>query len=277
MASRGIVEFGGRNYVERRMNYKKSPLLVSNYAALALSLTVLVAILVTLNRISVSNGGILFGMVFALTFPVLLLFGCAGAILYLVLLLFNIRATARSRKDVIFSQENRRVWITFSGTTAAVILITVIFGLVTTPLVIVLGREFSVRNPFRTSSIRNVPVYPAEIRDDQSQYDEIDETLFRSYNVENTHPDEIAAWHESTFSEPPWSIIQINHYVEDDPYIGRTAYYCFQVKHEEGRNQPQTYFIEIFGEDAKSYDGTHVNIGTPKPITNVCEQFLNKP
>jgi hypothetical protein len=260
------------------MMKRSEPLLLINIIALGVALILLVAIFAILLWVFLSSGGLFFGMMLAFLFPVFLVCAIAGAVVYIALLVSNAWVTVRRKKAGTIPKRLGYIWLIFGGLTTTVALITVICGIVSMPLVAVLARTVKVSNPFLTAPVRSVPTYPSTVWDDQSQYDEVKETLFRSYNVPNSHPDDVADWYQSALSEPPWSVLQVNRYVEDDKRIGRIVRYCIQAQLNEGSEQQRTYYVEIFGQDDEtSFWGTHVNIGTPKPITDVCERFLDEP
>jgi hypothetical protein len=201
------------------MMKRSGPLLIINIIALGVALVLLAAILVILLWVFLSDEGLFFGMMLAFLFPVLLVCATAGAVVYVALLVSNIWVTVRRKKDGALSGRSGYTWLVFGGLTTIVVLTTVVCGIVSMPLVAVLARTARVRNPFLTAPLRSVPTYPSIVEDDQSKYDEVGETLFRSYNVPDSHPDDVADWYQSALSEPPWSVLQVNRYVEDDEYI----------------------------------------------------------
>lgn len=259
------------------MMKRSEPLLIINIIALGVALILLMAIVAILLWVFQSNEGLFFGMMLTFLFPVFLVCVIAGAVVYVALLVSNARVTVRRKKAGTIPKRLRYNWLVFGGLTTTVALITVVCGIFSMPLVVELARAIKVSNPFLTAPVRSVPTYPSTVRDNQSEYDEMDETLFRSYNVPNSHPDDVAAWYQSALSEPPWSVLQVNRYVEDDEYTGRIVLHCIQAQLSEGSEQQRTYYVEIFGPDETSFEETHVNIGTPKPITDVCERFLDEP
>lgn len=259
------------------MMKRKEPILIVNVIALGVGLMNFIAIAAILVWVFGSNQGMFFGMMLAFLFPVLLILAVAGAVVYAALLVSNVWITIRRKKAGALSRQLGYTWLVFGGVTTTVVLITIVCAVVSAPLVAVLSRTLRVSNPFLTAPVRSVPAYPSTIRDDQSQYQEMSETLFRSYNVPSTHPDQIADWYQDVLSEPPWSVVQVNRYIEDDETVGRIVLHCIQTQRDEGNGQQRTYFIEIFSKDEISYWGTHVNIGTPNPVTNICEQFLEEP
>jgi len=257
------------------MEEKSDTLLTLNSFTLLISLTLLVGILAIL-LITFSTGlGMLFGMLLALVYPVLLLLALCGFGLYVVLLVLNIKATVRWIRKKTSARRPKLTLLVFSGST--VILIAVVSGLISAPLIIIEARQFSVSNPFLTRPVRIVPVYPIGRMDDQSKFDEIGQTFFRSYNVANRHADDIVSWYQDVFAQPPWTLVETNRYEENDPIIGEMVYYCIVVKRNEDDNQMRTYYVEIFGKDVESNHEIHINIGTPNPITDVCGRFLDSP
>jgi len=160
------------------MEEKSDTLLTLNSFTLLISLTLLVGILAIL-LITFSTGlGMLFGMLLALVYPVLLLLALCGFGLYVVLLVLNIKATVRWIRKKTSARRPKLTLLVFSGSTVILILIAVVSGLISAPLIIIEARQFSVSNPFLTRPVRIVPVYPIGRMDDQSKFDEIGQRFF---------------------------------------------------------------------------------------------------
>lgn len=254
---------------------RKEPLLTINLIAFGIVVVLLVGIVVILWWVVWSNEGLLFGMMLAFLFPVLLVAAAAGVLAYIALFALNGWITLHRIKLHTSSRQLGYAWLTFGGMTIVTILIAAISGLVSVPLVSILAETLRTSNPFLTRPVRSVPTYPSFVWQDQSQYDEVGKTLFRSYNVPNSHPDKVVEWYQDVFSEPPWSVVQVNQHRDYNDYTGETYIrYCIQAQHDEGNGQQRTYYLEVFGEDSTSLQEVHVNIGTPNPITDVCERYL---
>jgi len=125
-----------------------------------------------------------------------------------------------------------------------------------------------------TLPVRDVPTYTGRITDDQSQYSEGLQTVFRSFNIPDHSPDEIAAWYRQTLSTPPWSMRQINRYSIQESGVNQVRY-CIQAQRDDEQTA-HVYFWELMGQD-DGVNGVHVNIGTPQPITDTCQRDRKQP
>jgi hypothetical protein len=252
-------------------------LLRLNGIALGLALVLLVGLIGCVLVFLVSGEGLLFGMLLGTFFPYAVLFALVGMILYIALLVSNTRAVTRRPQTNTLSKELRSTWLVFVSLTASILAIIAVCGVLSTPVIGMYAQEFKTRNPFLTAPVRSVPTYPFRAYDVESRYYERERTLHRRYDVYSRHPDEIADWYRDALSKAPWSIVQTNRYIErHDYYDYIIVRHCIQVEWIKETDQPRTYYLEIFGEDSSS-SSVHVNIGTPNPITDVCERFVDRP
>jgi len=125
-----------------------------------------------------------------------------------------------------------------------------------------------------TAPVRDVPAYPGIITHDQSQFDERRNTLFRSFNIPNHNPDEIAEWYENALNQPPWSVVRVNRHYDRIYKNLLITEYCIQAQRDEGDGQKRVYYFELMGQPDNS---VHVNIGTPDPITDTCLRYSKQP
>jgi hypothetical protein len=122
-----------------------------------------------------------------------------------------------------------------------------------------------------TIPVSDVPTFPGTMADDQSEYDDALKTAFRSFNIPGHTPDEIAEWYRNALSKPPWSVVQVNRSLVQETFQEsgpQQVRYCIQSQRQE-ESHPRVYFWEIMGRVDGSL-GTHINIGTPNPITDIC-------
>jgi hypothetical protein len=125
-----------------------------------------------------------------------------------------------------------------------------------------------------TAPVRDIPVYMDNIFDDQSTYWEVDNTVFRSFNIQEEDVEKVVKWYEEVLSEPPWQLIKVNRYTErysGDVYIE----YCIQARRDLD-TEKRLYYWEFLGSNDLSI-GVHVNIGTPNPITDTCMRDFEAP
>ena len=125
-----------------------------------------------------------------------------------------------------------------------------------------------------TAPVRDIPVYAGNIFDDQSQYWEVDNTVFRSFNIEEEDVEKVEKWYEEALSEPPWELIKVNRYTETDSGLVNIRY-CIQARRDID-NEKRLYYWEFVGSNDLSI-GVHVNIGTPYPITDTCMRYIETP
>jgi hypothetical protein len=132
----------------------------------------------------------------------------------------------------------------------------------------------AIENRQMTVAVKDIPIYPGNIFGDQSTYDDVDNTIFRSFNIDQVDVDIVESWYEEVLSNPPWKIIKVDRYSEieiDKVYIR----YCIQAMFEID-NEQQIYYWEFMGTDDIS-QSVHVNIGTPNPITDTCGRYVEYP
>lgn len=121
--------------------------------------------------------------------------------------------------------------------------------------------EEEARNRELTIPVSDFPVFPEGVVNDQSEYEENEQNIFRSFNIRDHNVDEVAEWYENALSNHPWKIIASH---RDE---GERIYHCFEVQRED-----RIYYLELMGGKTGS---VHINIGTPFPITEVCEKYFS--
>jgi len=126
----------------------------------------------------------------------------------------------------------------------------------------------------RTIPVRDVPIYPGTIFSDQSQYLERESTVFRSFNIEQEDVEKVAIWYKETLSIPPWTLVRVDRYTETESGLIYIRY-CIQARRELGDEQ-RLYYWEFMGSNDLSR-GVHVNIGSPNPITDTCNRYIEPP
>jgi len=126
-----------------------------------------------------------------------------------------------------------------------------------------------------TGEVSRVPLYPSSNPDLHTEYLEDDQTQFRSYDVQGASADEVVQWYKGELSRSPWLLIRADRYEGED--VGQSyTRDCVQASYSgEGGQGGQTYYVEVMG-NASEESGVHVNIGTPKPITDTCERFTGE-
>jgi len=129
-------------------------------------------------------------------------------------------------------------------------------------------------NQQRTIPVSDVPIYPGTIFSDQSQYLERENTVFRSFNIEQEDIEKVVKWYEKALSTLPWTLVKVDRYTETEPGLIHIRY-CIQARRKVGDEQ-HTYYWEFMGSNNLSR-GVHVNIGSPNPITDTCNRYIEPP
>lgn len=140
--------------------------------------------------------------------------------------------------------------------------------------VLVTMAEQARMNQRQTIPVRDVPIYPGVIFSDQSQYLEGRNTVFRSFNIEQEDIEQVVKWYKETLSMPPWTIVRIDRYTETESGFTYIRY-CIQAR-REFENEQRMYYWEFMGGNDPSR-GVHVNIGSPNPITDTCDRYVESP
>ncbi|NIN65220.1 MAG: hypothetical protein GTO63_11080 [Anaerolineae bacterium] len=124
--------------------------------------------------------------------------------------------------------------------------------------------------------VRAMPAYPAYVTHDVTRFDDWYDTAFRSFNIPDHTADEVAEWYQQALSQPPWYVVHVDRQVVQAAQsdLGNTEVsYCIQAKLDEGAGQERMYYLEVMWH---SGNPVHVNIGTPLPITEICERHVNE-
>ena len=121
--------------------------------------------------------------------------------------------------------------------------------------------------------VSDVPIYDGTVTHDQSRYNEVRGTAFRSFNVPDSNPDDLVVWYKQVLSEPPWSLVRVDRYMVEESDITHVRY-CIQAQRQTS-DEAVIYYWEFMGRD-DGLNGVHVNIGTPNPITDTCARYLDQ-
>ncbi len=137
--------------------------------------------------------------------------------------------------------------------------------------------EQSKENFEKTASVRSVPVYDSP-EDDNYDFHEHDNNQNRHYNV-NASPFSVQAWYQTELSKSPWNLEWVKSHQDHDTYQSDNFEsqviegYCLYATKQSSDGQIESFFIEVFGDLSKPND-SHINIGTPNPITDTCSRYL---
>lgn len=134
--------------------------------------------------------------------------------------------------------------------------------------------EQAVVNQQKTVPVRDIPIYAGNIFSDQSQYLEVDHTVFRSFNIEQEDIEKVEKWYEDALAKPPWKLVKVNRYTETEAGLVHVRY-CIQATRDID-NEQRIYYWEFMGSNDLSR-GVHVNVGTPNPITDTCRRYVETP
>ncbi len=129
-------------------------------------------------------------------------------------------------------------------------------------------------NQQQTIPVRDIPIYSGTIFSDQSQYLEERNTVFRSFNIEGENVEQVVKWYEEVLSTPPWTLVKVDRYTETESGLTHIRYCIQAIRELEG--EQRTYYWEFMGSDDISR-GVHINIGSPNPITDTCNRYIESP
>ncbi len=133
---------------------------------------------------------------------------------------------------------------------------------------LIIGTQEAAKNRELTAPVRDVPLYPG-IYLDESRYIEDDATVFRSFNVED-ELEQVVRWYQDALASPPWQLVAINRHTIAGEGQERIEV-CIEATRVSDQ-QSRVYYWEFM--DSMIDQGTHINIGTPKPITDVCARYV---
>ncbi len=125
----------------------------------------------------------------------------------------------------------------------------------------------------QAAAVKDVPIYPGNITNNLHEYRDFQDTAYRSFHIQEEDADSVAKWYEQELSEPPWTLIDVNSYLESEKNV---EYYgaCIHAMREfEG--QQQDFWWEIMGRERS--DIARVNIGSPNPISDTCGRYAGSP
>ncbi len=126
--------------------------------------------------------------------------------------------------------------------------------------------------PARNSSIQRAPIYPDSISYDSVEFDETQDTVWRSFQISGYRVSEVAEWYQDALSQPPWFLIQVNTFTSRD-----WTNYCICAKFNSEDNAHKiVYFVELSQSDNETAT-VFVIISTPNPLTDVCSRYHNQP
>ncbi len=126
----------------------------------------------------------------------------------------------------------------------------------------------------QTAPVRDLPIYPGNIRLNQSHYREIDNNVERYFKIEQEGVGKVEKWYEEVLAKLPWKLVKVNRYTETYPGVFNVLY-CVEATRDIG-NEQRVYYWEFFGSNDLSRD-VHVRIGTPNPISDTCRRYVESP
>ena len=138
-----------------------------------------------------------------------------------------------------------------------------------TRMLIVAAQE-AAENRELTAPVRDVPFYPGGL-DDQARYDETKATVFRSFNSDDD-VEQVVRWHQEALNKAPWRLVAVNSHTVVE-YGSTRIKFCIETTRVFDQ-QTRTYYWEFMGDSVTGHV-THVNIGTPKPITDACARYAS--
>lgn len=122
-------------------------------------------------------------------------------------------------------------------------------------------------NQALTAPVRDVPLYPASVVVGGPRYDAQRANVLRSIET-GDDLQRVVEWHRQQLAKAPWQVIGINSH-DDDDGLGYHTEVCIQAR-RVAADGTRMYYWELIGKTA---GGVHINIGTPKPITNACSPY----
>ena len=124
-------------------------------------------------------------------------------------------------------------------------------------------------NQSLTAPVRDVPLYPSSVTVGGPRYDAQEANVSRAIET-GDDLQRVVEWHRQQLAEAPWQVIGINSHNDDDG-LGYHAEVCVQARRVADDGE-RMYYWELIGKMA---GGVHINIGTPKPVTNACSPYTS--
>jgi len=119
-------------------------------------------------------------------------------------------------------------------------------------------------NQTLTAPVREVSLYPSSVTVAGPEYDAQKENVRRSIET-GDELQQVVEWHRQQLAEAPWQVVGIDSH-DDDDGLGYHTEVCIRARRVSGDGE-RIYYWELIG---KAAGGVHINIGTPKPVTNAC-------
>ncbi len=126
-------------------------------------------------------------------------------------------------------------------------------------------------NQSLTAPVRDVPLYPSSVVVGGPRYDAQKANVTRSIET-GDDLQRVVEWHRQQLATAPWQVVGINSHNDDDGF-GYHTEVCIQATRASA-DGARIYYWELIGKTA---GGVHINIGTPKPITNACSPYATQP
>jgi hypothetical protein len=117
--------------------------------------------------------------------------------------------------------------------------------------------------------VRDVPLYPSSVVVGGPRYDAQKANVSRSIETSD-ELQRVVEWHRQQLAKAPWQVIGIDSH-DDDDGLGYHTEVCIQARRVSGDGE-RMYYWELIG---KTTGGVHINIGTPKPVTNACSPYTS--
>jgi hypothetical protein len=126
-------------------------------------------------------------------------------------------------------------------------------------------------NQSLTAPVRDVPLYPSSVVVGGPTYSAQKANVSRSIET-GDDLQRVVEWHRQQLATAPWQVVGINSHNDDDGF-GYHTEVCIQATRASA-DGARIYYWELIGKTAR---GVHINIGTPKPITNACSPYATQP
>lgn len=124
-------------------------------------------------------------------------------------------------------------------------------------------------NQALTAPMRDAPLYPGSVVVSGPTYAAQKTNVWRSIETGDELP-RVVEWHRQQLSTAPWQVIEINSH-DDDDGLGYHTEVCIRAR-RVADDGTRMYYWELIGKTA---GGVHINIGTPKPVTNACSPYAS--
>jgi hypothetical protein len=138
---------------------------------------------------------------------------------------------------------------------------------------------YRVKERILTSPLKDLPLYPGLVTNDNSGADTLADNGYRAFSVAAPNSDEAASWYGQELSKAPWSVKQASRRVRDEHFgaelqLVHQVYNCFETERDTGTGQSSQYYWQIFSNEAVRH--VRVIVETPnKPIVWHCDESSN--